>query len=125
MDGTLLVWGEQGLGDQILHASMVGELTQRAAKVVLEVEPRLAPLFARSFPDVQVVALAPELHPGPVDVHVPLGGLGRYLRPSAGRIPGARAAISSPIATAPNACAPASRAMAARSSACPGAVLRR
>jgi Flp pilus assembly protein TadD len=54
----LLVRSEQGVGDQILFASLIPDLAARAkaegGSVVLECEPRLAPLFARSFPDVTV-----------------------------------------------------------------------
>ena len=49
-DGVLMVWSEQGLGDQILHAGAVAEARALARHVVLEAEPRLVPLFARSFP---------------------------------------------------------------------------
>jgi Flp pilus assembly protein TadD len=80
--GVLLVWGEQGLGDQILHSGMIPELEGRADTVVLEVEPRLVTLFTRSFPGVQVIALHQELYAGQIDVQEPIGGLGRYLRPS-------------------------------------------
>ena len=59
--GTLLVWGEQGLGDQIIHSSMVPELKAYAASVILEVEPRLVPLLARSFPGIEVAATWPRL----------------------------------------------------------------
>ena len=38
---TLLVWAEQGLGDQILHAGLIPELAGRAGRIVFEVEPRL------------------------------------------------------------------------------------
>ena len=54
----LLVRAEQGLGDQILFASLIPELAARArsqgGSLLLECEPRLAPLFARSFPGVTV-----------------------------------------------------------------------
>jgi len=54
----LLVRAEQGVGDQILFASLIPDLAARAAaeggSVVLECEPRLAALFARSFPGVTV-----------------------------------------------------------------------
>ena len=80
--GTLLAWAEQGLGDQILQSGMVPELAGRAERLVLEVEPRLVELFARSFPDVRVVALGDTLYAQPIDAHVPLGSLGRHLRPS-------------------------------------------
>ena len=57
VDGALLVWGEQGLGDEILHASMIPDLMQRVGSLTLEVEPRLVALFARSFPEVTVVPM--------------------------------------------------------------------
>jgi Flp pilus assembly protein TadD len=78
--GGLLVWGEQGLGDQILYAGMVPDLLPHADSILLEVEPRLAPLFTRSFPDVRVVGTGDELYSGPVAAQESLGGLGKYLR---------------------------------------------
>jgi tetratricopeptide (TPR) repeat protein len=78
--GTLLAWGEQGLGEQILQAGMVSELASRADQVVLQVEPRLVGLFARSFPAARVVGLDHTLHAEPVDAQVPFGSLGMYFR---------------------------------------------
>ena len=49
----LLVTAEQGVGDQIMFASMIGDL---AGNPVLECDPRLVSLFARSFPNVAVHA---------------------------------------------------------------------
>jgi tetratricopeptide (TPR) repeat protein len=80
VDGTLLIWGEQGLGDEILHASMLPDVVARTPSIVLEVEPRLAPLFARSFPSIKVIGCRPELHAGRIDAQEPIGGLGRVLR---------------------------------------------
>src|SRR5215510_8073967 len=82
IDGTLLIWGEQGLGDEILHASMLPDVLARTPSVVFEVEPRLAPLFARSFPTVKVIAGQPELYAGTVDAQEPLASLGGFLRRS-------------------------------------------
>jgi hypothetical protein len=54
----LLVRAEQGLGDQIMFASLFAELTDRVAAeggaILIECEPRLVNLFARSFPAAQV-----------------------------------------------------------------------
>jgi ADP-heptose:LPS heptosyltransferase len=60
---------------------MIPELTRRADQVVVEIEPRLAGLFARSFPDAEIVAMQRELYTGPIAAHEPIGGLLRYLRP--------------------------------------------
>lgn len=50
----LLVMAEQGIGDQIMFASLIPELSAMArdagGRVVLECEPRLKTLFGRSFP---------------------------------------------------------------------------
>jgi tetratricopeptide (TPR) repeat protein len=79
--GMLLLWGDQGLGDQILYASMVPEVFDRANRIVLHVEPRLVSLFARSFPQVEVVGPSDLRNAGPIDVQEPLPGLGKFVRP--------------------------------------------
>ncbi len=64
----LLVTAEQGIGDQILFASMIPDLAARAAadggSILLECEPRLVDLLARSFPGVAVHAWDLETHGG-------------------------------------------------------------
>lgn len=54
-DGALLVVAEQGLGDEIRFAAAVSALLARGVNVVIETEPRLVALFARSFPDALVI----------------------------------------------------------------------
>lgn len=54
-DGTLLVIGEQGLGEEILASSLFGTLPAARPQVRILCEPRLAGLFRRSFPGLQVV----------------------------------------------------------------------
>jgi tetratricopeptide (TPR) repeat protein len=52
----LLVTAEQGLGDEIMFASCIPDLVRAGARVVLEAHPKLAPIFRRSFPGVDVRA---------------------------------------------------------------------
>jgi tetratricopeptide (TPR) repeat protein len=85
--GGLLVWGEQGLGDQILYAGMIPDLAPHADSVLLEVEPRLAPLFARSFPGVQVIGAQEDLYAGAIAMQESLAGLGKHLRTSGDAFP--------------------------------------
>lgn len=47
---TLLVYAEQGLGDEIMYASCLPDVIARARQVVVECDPRLGELFRRSFP---------------------------------------------------------------------------
>jgi len=53
---SLALWGEQGIGDEIMFAGLIPAAFQVAAgMVLLECTPRLVPLFARAFPGIQVV----------------------------------------------------------------------
>jgi tetratricopeptide (TPR) repeat protein len=94
----LLIVGEQGLGDEIMFASMIGDLIERAGptgKVMLAVDQRLGPLFQRSFPaahvgaemhtkhDTRPVRLVPwAVDDKAPDYYAPVGSLLRHLRPN-------------------------------------------
>jgi len=56
---TLMVWREQGLGDELMLGSILPELVGIDGKVILECEPRLVSLMQRSFPSFEV---RPELY---------------------------------------------------------------
>lgn len=54
---TLLVGGEQGLGDEIMLAGLIPDLIERvgpSGKVMIACDQRLVPLFQRSFPQTHV-----------------------------------------------------------------------
>ncbi len=83
---TLLVYGEQGLGDEIMFASCLPEVIARAQHCVIDCHPRLAPLFGRSFPGAAVHAGLQtddpswlQDHPAP-DYQIAIGSLPAMLR---------------------------------------------
>jgi tetratricopeptide (TPR) repeat protein len=53
---NVLVWTEQGLGDEILASSMILDFKALACAATLVCAPRLVPLFRRSFPDIDVLS---------------------------------------------------------------------
>ena len=53
-DKTILVYREQGLGDEYLFASCFNDLIPYCKKVILEVDPRCIELFQESFPQCLV-----------------------------------------------------------------------
>ncbi|TWA63526.1 Flp pilus assembly protein TadD [Azospirillum baldaniorum] len=82
---SLFIWREQGVGDEFLFASCYADAVRQAGRVVIECEPRLLPLFARSFPKAIVRAEQPLRGRALVetvdcDLHIPAGSLPRYLR---------------------------------------------
>ena len=49
LEGNLLAWSEQGIGDIILFGSMVSELKDFAKQIIFETDKRLVNLFNRYF----------------------------------------------------------------------------
>lgn len=54
-DGRLLLWGESGVGDEVLCAGMFNDVLAAGSRVVVETDRRFVPLFQRSFPAAEVV----------------------------------------------------------------------
>jgi Flp pilus assembly protein TadD len=82
--GRLLIWGEQGIGDEIMFAGLIPDVIRTENRCVLECDARLLPLFARSFPSVDVVAgVDPGNHPKfEIAAHLPSGSLPGLFRTS-------------------------------------------
>lgn len=81
---SLLVWAEQGIGDQIMHARALHGLVKTGARVTVECAPRLIPLFQRAFPTVkfvtQTVPLVPALQMGNFDFQTSMFSAWRWLK---------------------------------------------
>jgi len=51
---TVVVYGEQGMGDEIVFLSCLQNIIDTGAEVILECHPRLVSLFHRAFPDIEI-----------------------------------------------------------------------
>jgi len=79
---TILVYPEQGLGDEIMYGSCIRDLAATAHHVAIECDKKLGAIFTRSFPGCTVSARARtmandwvrHLDPQP-DYQVPIGSL--------------------------------------------------
>jgi tetratricopeptide (TPR) repeat protein len=105
----LLVFGEQGLGDEVLFANLLPDLLRAlgpGGRLTLAVEPRLVSLFRRSFPDAEVgphatfrvehqsVRTAPFARGEAFDLWAPLGSLLRRFRRDVDAFPDRRSFLS-------------------------------
>lgn len=90
---SLVIHGEQGVGDEVLFASCVPDLIGRAERLSLVCDPRLGTLFTRSFPtvDVQPFARLSDRSPAPLsaphDYQIASGSLPLMLRPDLASFP--------------------------------------
>jgi len=82
--GSLYVWPEQGLGDEIMYSANMVLAAGRADHVIWECDPRLQPLFQRSAP--ANVTVVPKQEPPPfrddTAAQMPSGCIGQLARPS-------------------------------------------
>jgi tetratricopeptide (TPR) repeat protein len=83
---TLLVWGEQAVGDELMFATMLPELRSLGGQVIIETEHRLKPLLTRSLPSFKVFARTdpptPTLLGSGIDFQIAIGDIGQHLRPN-------------------------------------------
>ena len=80
---TLLVWGEQGIGDQILFSSLLNDLSCHVARLVVALDDRLLPTFRRSFPCILFISLRDAAKCSVASHQIAIGDLGKHLRPDA------------------------------------------
>ena len=78
----LLVWEEQGIGDQVLFGSLLLELKKIMPNLTVKIDKRLMPIFKRSIPEIKFYPHDFDVPESEYDIHVPIGSLGKYLRNS-------------------------------------------
>jgi Flp pilus assembly protein TadD len=79
----LLIWPEQGVGDEIMFGSLLPEARALSPELLVMLDPRLIPLFSRSMPDITFVPKSSPLDESRYDAHLPIASLCQYLRPNA------------------------------------------
>jgi hypothetical protein len=88
LDGKrILVWREQGVGDELRFSGILPDLVATGARVTFECSAKLVPLFRTSFPNVDVRAEPSAATGGQqdyqgFDFEVPVGSLARVFRPT-------------------------------------------
>jgi tetratricopeptide (TPR) repeat protein len=91
----ILLWGEQGVGDEIRLSVLANDASKNSASVVLECDKRLVDLFARSLPHAHVIARrdVPDRATSDPSIafHCPLETALTFLRPTLDQFPTPRA----------------------------------
>ena len=76
----ILIWSEQGIGDQILYASMLQQLFNVAPLSTVSLDKRLIGIMKRSFPNGNFIDKEIDINQIDFDEHLPIADLGKYFR---------------------------------------------
>ena len=76
----VVLWKEQGIGDDIIFLSLVPEVRGMCGSISVYVDPRLQSLCARATPEVNFVKDVKELQSIECDYHLPLGSIPGLIR---------------------------------------------
>jgi Flp pilus assembly protein TadD len=82
---VLLIWREQGVGDEILYSSIMPDLKKLQMKIIFECDPRTVSVWQRSFPEFTVRQASFDSenllpHYQDYDFHLPICSLGSIYR---------------------------------------------
>ena len=84
----LLVWSEQGVGDQILYCSMLNTVREDVDDLLVMADARLIPLLERGMPNI---SFCPQnVRVKGIDSQIPMGSVGRHYIAEADDIPRTR-----------------------------------
>ena len=87
---SLLVYREQGIGDEIIFASCLPDILDRFERILCVCHSKLLPLFSRSFPEIEFRSADEALTQADIDTldrQIAIGSLPAIVRPSIGSFP--------------------------------------
>ena len=96
---TLVVYGEQGLGDEIAFASCIPDAIRDNRKVFIDCDQRLEGLFKRSFPEAEIHGTrfaSPEWLEAGIDAQAAMGSLPQFYRNRDEDFPGSAYLVPDP-----------------------------
>jgi tetratricopeptide (TPR) repeat protein/ADP-heptose:LPS heptosyltransferase len=76
----LLIWGEQGIGEQLLFSSILNDVISKFKKVIIVIEDKLVKLFKKKFRDIEIYPLSEKISENFFDYHLPIGSLPKFFR---------------------------------------------
>lgn len=90
---NVVIYGEQGLGDEINYASVIPDAIRDCKHVIIDCDPRLEKLYRRSFPDADVHGTRRDEHPAwlqtaEIDARCAVSTLPMFYRNSDDSFPG-------------------------------------
>jgi len=79
-DIFLYIWPEQGIGDEVMFASIFNDVKKDVTKLIVKVDFRLIEIYERSFSSIKFISSNEELNEQDYDYHLPIGSLPKFYR---------------------------------------------
>ena len=77
----VLVWAEQGIGEEIMFSSLLTEFKELCSQLLVKVDTRLIPLLSRSLAkEITFIPRDKNINEDEYDEHISMGSLCQYLR---------------------------------------------
>ncbi len=76
----ILIWGEQGIGEQLLFSSILPDVKTKFKKVLVCVEDKLVKLFQKQYNNMEFYPLSKKIDENEFDYHLPMCSLARIFR---------------------------------------------
>ena len=76
----ILIWGEQGIGDQIIFSNFIDVIDGKFEKIILCVTEKLIPFFQAIYPSMEVNSIKNIPQIKDFDFHIPISSLGLYFQ---------------------------------------------
>ena len=98
---TVVFYGEQGIGDEVMYASCIPDAVKTCKSVIIDCDKRLVNLFKRSFPQAHVYGTRTDKAVSwpldhQIDARLPVGQLPQFFRPSPSSCPGTPYLVADP-----------------------------
>ena len=77
---NILIWSEQGIGDQIMYGSIFSEISNLSKNVIVKLDKRLIKIFERKHKHIKFIDNEAIIKEDQYDVHLPFGDLGYLFR---------------------------------------------
>lgn len=80
-NNKVLIWGEQGIGDEILYSHLIDKKTFKPENTFLcFTHPKIIPLMRKTFEGYKVFSMQEVTNDNFFDCHIPIASLGQYFR---------------------------------------------
>ena len=77
---NVLIWSEQGLGDEVMFSSIFRDLEALEEEFYIECDKRLFEIFRTSFPSLKFIPKGMVKNTSPISYQLPLASLGKIFR---------------------------------------------